>query len=422
MPPPLIAIGRKIDKAAPITRNSHMPFTPASRMQRVQPSAIKELLQLGADPSIISFGGGYPDASMFPLTDLAAVYADVIAQHGETSLQYTMSEGSPQLRAQIAEMMRADGMAATADDILILQGSQQGLDFAAKMLVNPDDVVITEDPTFLGALIAFNPCQPTYATVPMDSDGMRMDALEQTLKENPRAKMIYTVPDFQNPTGVTLSLDRRHRLIELANRFDLMVVEDTPYRQIRFQGDSLPTLRSLDSDGRVIHLGSFSKILAPGMRLGWALASPIPLAGLSLLKVAADTQTSTLNMAAACLYLERHDLAAHIAGLRANYRRKKDLMLNAIRRHFPQDITHTDPQGGLFTWLTFPKGFDAAAFMRDHALPEARVAYVPGGSFFAVTQQANTARLNYSAQSDARIEQGIAALGQSLKNWFAANA
>jgi hypothetical protein len=329
-------------------------------------------------------------------------------------MQYAPSNGLPHLRDQIAQLMTADGTPCTGDDVLILQGSQQGLDFAARMLIDPGDVIITEDPTFLGALIAFEPSQPQYAVVPVDADGMQTERLEAILSANPRARMIYTVPDFQNPTGVTLSLARRKQLIELANRYDLIVLEDTPYRHIRFSGQNLPTLKSLDTEGRVIHLGSFSKVLVPGLRIGWAVASPELLARMGLLKVAADTQTSTLNMAAASLFLDRYDLSAHIATLQTAYSAKKEAMLDAIRQHFPQEITATDPEGGLFTWLTFPEGFDATAFMRDVALPQARVAFVPGATFFPLTPRANHARFNFSAQSEANIQTGIAALGAAL--------
>lgn len=386
----------------------------AQRMAKVQPSAIGELLALGADPSIISFGGGYPDATLFPAEQLDAVFHEILRAPGGAAMQYAPSNGLAPLRAQIADLMTADGTPCSAQDVLILQGSQQGLDFAARMLVDPGDVIITEDPTFLGALIAFEPSQPSYAVVEVDGEGMRTDQLEAVLKANPRARMIYTIPDFQNPTGVTLSLERRKTLITVANAHDLIVVEDTPYRHIRFSGQSLPTLKSMDTEGRVIHLGSFSKVLVPGLRIGWAVASPDLLVRMGLLKVAADTQTSTLNMAAASLFLERYDLAAHIDMLRAAYAGKKDVMLDAIRQHFPQEITFTDPEGGLFTWVTFPEGFDATAFMREVALPQARVAYVPGASFFALTPRANYARFNFSAQSPENIQTGIAALGKAL--------
>jgi len=383
-------------------------------MAKVQPSAIGELLALGADPSIISFGGGYPDATLFPAAQLDAVFHEIITKAGGAAMQYAPSNGLPHLRDQIAGLMVADGVACTGDDVLILQGSQQGLDFAARMLIDPGDVIVTEDPTFLGALIAFAPSQPAYAVVPVDADGMQTEVLEAVLAANPKARMIYTVPDFQNPTGVTLSLARRKHLIALANRHDLIVLEDTPYRHIRFKGQNLPTLKSLDTEGRVIHLGSFSKILVPGLRVGWAVAAPDLLMRMGCLKVAADTQTSTLNMAAASLFLDRHDLAAHIVTLRTAYAAKKEAMLDAIRQHFPRDIAVTDPDGGLFTWATFPEGFDATAFMRDVALPQARVAYVPGATFFPLTPRANHARLNFSSPSLEAIRTGIAALGRAL--------
>lgn len=386
----------------------------ASRMGLVKPSAIRELLRLGADPGIISFGGGYPDAGLFPVEMLDEVYHRAIVEHGRDSLQYTVSNGPERLRAQIAGRMANEGVTYTADEVLILHGGQQGLDLVAKLLLDAGDVVITEDPTFLGGLIAFNPCEPRYVGVPMDDEGMDTVALEAALAANPGTKFIYTIADFQNPTGVTMSLARRRHLIELANRYDVIIVEDAPYRETRFEGVSPPTIKSLDTEGRVIYLGSFSKILAPGLRLGWAVASREIIERLGLLKLAADTQCSTLNMAAVSLFLDRYDIEQHIAGIRAVYGRKKDLMLDAIAEHFPADVTCTNPQGGLFTWLTFPAGFDSEAFMRDHALPEAKVAYVPGTTFFPVTPRANHARISYSTQPDERIVAGIAALGDAL--------
>src|SRR3712207_3097977 len=285
----------------------------ARRMSRVQPSAIRELLRLGTDPDIISFGGGYPDPALFPIAELHQVYARLLVAERAAALQYTASNGLPQLRAQVADRLRRDGISCTADDVLIIQGGQQGLDLAAKLVVNAGDVVVTENPTFLGALIAFAPTEPRYAPVRTDVDGMDTDHLEEVLAAHPDAKLLYTVPDFQNPTGVTLSLPRRHRLIELANAYGLLVVEDTPYRALRYEGESLPTLKSLDTHGRVLHLGSFSKILAPGLRLGWAVASPDILERLTLLKLAADTQNSTLNMTATSEYLTHYDIEAHIA-------------------------------------------------------------------------------------------------------------
>ena len=392
-----------------------MTMSYARRMQRVQPSAIRELLRLGADPDVISFGGGYPDPALFPVAELAEVFAELLVPARAESLQYTASVGLSLLRGQVAERLCRDGIACTAEDVLIIQGGQQGLDLAARMMIDPGDVVITENPTFLGALIAFNPCEPTYATVRSDQDGMDADDLARVLATEQRAKMIYVVPDFANPTGTTLSLARRHRLIELANDHDVLVIEDSPYRPLRYSGDHLPTLKSIDTEGRVLHLGSFSKILAPGMRLGWATAEPGMLERLSLLKLAADTQSSTLNMSATSAYLARFDLDAHIARSVPVYRHKRDLMLATMTETFPDHVRWTEPEGGLFTWLTFPTGFDAAAFMTERLLPEAKVAFVPGATFFPVHQQPQHARMSFSGVADDRLVQGVTAIGTLLR-------
>ena len=391
-----------------------MSISYARRIAGVRPSAIRELLRLGADPQVISFGGGYPDPALFPIEELQAIYTDLLVGERAHSLQYTASNGLPGLRAQVADRLRRDGIVCTADDVLIIQGGQQGLDLAAKLVVDPGDVIITENPTFLGALIAFAPNEPRYAAVRTDEDGMDTDHLAAVLAEHPAAKMIYTVPDFQNPTGVTLSLERRRHLIELANRYGLLVVEDTPYRALRYEGSSVPTLKSLDTEGRVLHLGSFSKILAPSMRLGWAVATPEILEPLALLKLAADTQNSTLNMHATSEYLRRHDINAHLATTTPVYRHKRDLMLATIEDSFPDGVGHTTPQGGLFTWLSFPEGFDAGRFMAQTLLPEAKVAFVPGATFFPVRQQPNHARMSYSGVPDERLVHGVRELGRLL--------
>lgn len=388
------------------------------RMKRVVPNAVGELLRAGADPSIISFAGGYPDGTLFPSEKLGAIYAELVKGSGEAALQYTVSDGLPKLRRQIAERLTAQGTACAAENVLILQGSQQGLDLMAKMLVDPGDLIVTEQPTFLGAIIAFDPFGPRYRGIPMDGEGMSVDALEAVLRKE-RAKFIYTIPDFQNPSGVSLSAARRKRLVELANEHDVIVLEDTAYREVRFAGEMPPTIKSFDTEGRVVMLGSFSKILSPGMRLGYAVTSGIILEKLSILKLAADTQCSTVNMMAASLFLERHDMDTHIETLRGAYRRKKNLMLSMIRQHFPQEVSCTDPEGGLFTWATFPSGFDTERFMREQALPHARVAYVPGESFFCEAPERNHARFNYSGQSDDRIREGMTALGARLKDVFA---
>ena len=386
----------------------------ARRMSRVQPSAIRELLRLGSDPEIISFGGGYPDPALFPVTELRKVYEELLVPELAGALQYTASIGLPQLRAQVADRLTRDGTPCAAEDVLIIQGGQQGLDLAAKLVIDAGDVIVTENPTFLGALLAFAPTEPAYAPVRTDADGIDIDHVAEVLAAHPRAKMIYTVPDFQNPTGITMSLERRRRLIELANAYGLLVVEDSPYRALRYEGTSLPTLKSLDTEGRVVHLGSFSKILAPGLRLGWATASPDILERLGLLKLAADTQNSTLNMTATSNYLARHDIDSHIARAIPVYRHKRDLMLATMKETFPDDVSFTEPDGGLFVWLTCPAGFDAATFMTETLLPQAKIAYVPGATFFPVDQEPNHARLSFSGVPDERLVHGVTELGRLL--------
>ena len=386
----------------------------AGRAARVQPSAIREFLSLATDPTITSFAGGYPDANLFPMAQLREIHAELLTSANASSLQYTASDGLPALRALVAARLSADGMPCGPDDVLITQGGQQGLDLTARLFIDPGDVIVTENPTFLGALIAFNPTEPAYVPVPMDAHGLDVEALAEVLRTTPGVKLIYTVPDFQNPTGVTLATDRRRRLVELTEEFDVMVLEDTPYRELRYDGERPPTIKSFDRSGRVVHLGSFSKILAPGLRLGWVLAAPEIREKLALLKLAADTQNGTLNMRAATAYLERHDVEAHIAEMLPTYRRKRDLMLATMAEAFPPGVSWTMPEGGLFTWATFPPGFDAAAFQRDLLIPRAKVIIVPGATFFAAVEEPHHARLSFSGVPDDRLAAGVRAMGALL--------
>ncbi|HRV57936.1 PLP-dependent aminotransferase family protein [Phycicoccus sp.] len=391
----------------------------ARRAERVQPSAIREFLALAGQPGITSFAGGYPDPTLFPIEQLHKIYDDLLTPANASALQYTASDGTPELRALVAGRLTADGMPCAPDDVLITQGGQQGLDLVAKLFIDAGDVIVCERPTFLGALIAFNPCEPAYASVPMDDEGLDTDALEQVLRTTQRVKLIYTVPDFQNPTGRTMSLARRRRLVELADEFDVMVLEDTPYRELRYDGERLPSIKSLDTSGRVIHLGSFSKILAPGLRLGWVLAEPEIREKLSLLKLAADTQNGTLNMRAAAAYLSGFDIEAHIAGMLPTYRHQRDLMLASIEEHFPAGVRWTRPDGGLFTWVTFPEGLDTAAFQRDHLIPRAGVILVPSAPFFATEPEVNHARMSFSGVPDDRLVAGVTAMGGLLREVLA---
>jgi len=380
---------------------------PASRMELVKPSAIRELLALAADPAIISFGGGYPDPALFPTADLGDAFRRALEEHGAASLQYAPSEGIDRLREQIAELMRADGMACGPENILVVQGAQQAIDLAGKMWLEPGDVVITETPSFLGGIVGLNPYEPVYRSVRTDENGIDPEHLEVVLRENPRAKLLYTVPDFHNPTGYTLSLERRARVVELAREHDVIIIEDTPYRELFFTAQKLPTLKSFDTDGRVYHVGSFSKTLAPGLRTGWMVADPETVERLALLKLATDTQNSTLNMAAVSLYLEHADYDAHLELNRRHYRAKRDHTAAALAAELPEEIGYSVPEGGLFLWLTFPEHVNTDRLLREHLIPRAKVAFVPGSSFYSESPEFNRGRLGFPTLPSDRISEGI---------------
>lgn len=391
-----------------------MKYKFANRIERVKPSAIRELLRLGGDPAIISFGGGYPDPEIFPIEKLRKVYDQVLQEEGKLALQYTGTEGLISLREKLVSRVKKIGISCSVDNLFIIQGGQQGLDLAAKAFIDRGDIIITENPTFLGALAAFNPYEPEYVGVSMDENGMRMDELEAVLHKHPNAKLIYTVPEFQNPTGVTMSLERRKALVSLANKYNVVIVEDSPYREIRYEGKDLPAIKSFDTEGRVIHIGSFSKILSPGLRLGWLIADHDLAEKLSLLKMASDTQNSTLNMHAVNRFMDMYDLDEHITHICKTYQRKKEVMIQTIHDTFPKSISHTNPQGGLFTWLTFPQHIDTKILMQEHSLPKAKVAFVPGESFFPNKQERNHCRINYSYMSEEKIRRGITNLGKLI--------
>lgn len=378
----------------------------------VDAGAINDLLKAAADPGIINFGGGMPDATLFPIDELALAHDETIRQRGAQALQYGLTMGVPALRDKIAEKMRRFGVSCTRDEILVSAGGQQAIDFCARVFLNEGDKVIVEAPTFVGALATFAPHRPTILPVPMDHDGMRMDALEQTLRENPDTRLIYTITDFQNPMGVTMSLERRRRMMEIVQQYDVIVIEDTPYRELRFAGQTLPALKSFDTRGQVVYIGSFSKILSPGIRLGWSVASPEVTAMLATAKTTCDTQASSLSQMAVDCYMDRFDLDAHIDALRALYRDKAGLMYRLFDELLPAGCSHTTPEGGLFVWLTLPEGVRSTQVLA-RALEE-KVAFVPGFAFYHDASGDNHMRVSYAASSPERIEQGVRTLCRVL--------
>ncbi|HOX25696.1 MAG TPA: PLP-dependent aminotransferase family protein [Candidatus Krumholzibacteria bacterium] len=378
----------------------------AKRMQFLKASEIRELLKFTQKPEIISFAGGLPAAELFPAAELAEVTRQVLQTEGGRALQYSTTEGDPALRRQIAGRMNAkQGARVEADDLLITSGSQQGLDFAGKALLDEGDVVLTESPTYLGAINAFLAYQPRFVDVATDDEGMIPEALAQALEQNPRVKFIYVIPDFQNPSGRTWSLARRQALVDLARLRGVPIVEDGPYSELRFEGEPLPSLKALDRGDNVIYLGTFSKIFCPGLRCAW-LAAPRELQRkFVLIKQGADLHTSTLVQRQIATYLERHDLDANVGKVIGVYRERRDRMVEVLARELPAGVRFTRPQGGLFLWVTFPEHVNGRALL-ERCL-EHDVAFVPGGAFFPNGGHENTARLNFSFMSLDRIEEGV---------------
>ena len=386
----------------------------AKRMDNMKASEIRELLALTAKPDIISFAGGLPAPELFPVDQWKAAVNKVLDEKGRQALQYGPTEGYLPLREQIVHRMNKVGVKdAKPDDFLILSGSQQGLDFMAKAFIDPGDQIIVESPTYLGALNAFKAYEPSFLDVELDADGMRMDILEERLKNNDRVKSIYVISDFQNPSGKTWTMERRKKLIELANKYDVAILEDNPYGELRFEGEIQPSLKSLDTEGRVVFMGTFSKVFSPGVRLGWFCAAPEILDKFNKIKQGADLQSSTISQMELAQYLEDNDLEAHIAEIIKVYGKRKNVMVDAMTKYFPEGVTFTNPEGGLFLWVELPEYMNA----RDLAVKaiEQKVAYVPGGAFFGNNVRENCFRCNYSCMSEEKIEEGVKRLADVIK-------
>ena len=386
----------------------------AKRMDGLKVSEIRELLKLTEKPEIISFAGGLPAPELFPVEEMKEISRMVLEESGREALQYTTTEGYIPLREQICERMnRKLHTNVCKENILITSGSQQGLDFAGKVFLNEGDVVLVESPSYLGALNAFKAYCPQFIEVPTDKNGMIMEELERILETTENVKMIYVIPDFQNPTGKTWSMERRTKFMELVNKFEIPVVEDNPYGELRFEGEALPSLKSMDEKGLVVFLGSFSKIFCPGYRIGWVAAAPQILSKLIFVKQGADLQASTISQREVSKFIDVYDLDAHVEKIKKVYARRRDLMLKTMEETFPEGLQYTYPEGGLFTWVELPSHLDARKIM-ERCL-ENNVAYVPGGSFFPNGGKENTFRLNYSNMPEEKIVEGIKRLSVALK-------
>lgn len=400
----------------------------AQRMQWMGSSVIRELLKLTEQPDVISFAGGLPAPELFPVDAFAEATNRVLSTHGSRALQYSTTEGYLPLRELIVRHMRRYGIPAHPENVLITSGSQQALDLIGKIMINPGDLILTERPTYMGALQAWRAYQAEFVTAPIDANGMVVDErLEEALCAGP--KFMYVLPNFQNPGGVTLSLARRRRLVEIADQYGIPIIEDDPYGQLRFEGDHLPPLLVLDAKrmngaaigekpdgyfqiGNVIYFSTFSKTLAPGLRLGWIVAPKEVIQRCVMAKQGMDLHTSSFVQMVAFEVAREGFLDEHVRTIREVYRRRRDLMLEMMSMHFPAQVQWTHPQGGLFLWVTLPEQLDATKLL-ETAVAE-RVAFVPGVAFYPHADARNTFRLNFSNATEEMIETGIRRLGSVL--------
>jgi 2-aminoadipate transaminase len=400
----------------------------AQRTQRMTSSVIRELLKLTEKPDVISFAGGLPAPEVFPYAEVEAATEKVLREQAKTALQYAATEGYLPLRELLVRHMARYGIKVKPVNVMITSGSQQGLDLIGKLFINPGDRILTESPTYLGALQAWSAYQADYLTVPIDDGGLDVDGLEAQLRGGP--KFLYILPNFQNPAGVTLSLERRQRLVELANHYGAPIVEDDPYGQLRYEGEHLPPIVQIDAEfhgcekgdceftGDVLYLSTLSKTLAPGLRIAWVVAPESVVTRLVQMKQGADLHSSTFCQMVAYEVAKDGFLDRHVKHIRQVYGERRNAMLAALERHFPQGVRWTKPAGGLFLWITLPEGFDSAGLLRE-ALEREKVAFVPGASFFPRGGGERTCRLNFSYARPDVIDEGIRRLGNVIKHKLA---
>jgi 2-aminoadipate transaminase len=395
----------------------------ALRTRRMQSSVVRELLKLIERPDLISFAGGLPAPEVFPIEQFREAAERVLSQSGPQSLQYSTTEGCPPLREMIARHTARYGIVVKPENILITTGSQQALDLLGKIFLNSGDRIAVERPTYLGALQAWIAYQAQFLGIGMDNEGMRTDELESVLRAGP--KFLYALPNFQNPTGVTLSLKRREILIEMADHFGVPIIEDDPYGQLRYEGEHLPSLAVMDArargdrpfSGNVIYLSTFSKTLAPGLRLGWVVAPVEVIQKLVQAKQGTDLHTGTFVQMVAFELSRGGFLDKHVLHIRSVYGERREAILAALAKHMPEGVRWTRPQGGLFIWAILPEHMDAGALLREAV--EERVAFVPGSAFYDDGSGKNTMRLNFSNATTEKIEEGIARLGAVIQRALA---
>lgn len=389
-----------------------MNYQFAERVNKLRSSAIREILKVTEMPDVISLAGGLPAEELFPVAEIhGAVNYVLEAGYAAGALQYGPTEGCLPLRREVAAIMSERGVSCSTEEILITSGSQQSLDLLGRVFLDQGDTVLVENPTYLGALQAFEVFEPRFRAVPTDDQGMLPEALERAIIEE-KPKLVYLVPTFQNPTGRTMNRERRLAVAEILRRHQVLLVEDDPYSALRFEGEELPSIKSLEHEG-VIYLSTFSKTVVPGFRVGWMVGDPSVIVSLVKCKQGADLHTNSLVQYILVRYLQETDSPSHIARIRAEYKRRKDAMLAALAREFPPEVSWSLPEGGMFLWVQLPEGLDTELLLAE-AIAE-KVAYVPGKPFFVGEGGENTMRLNYSNSNPELIDEGIRRLARLIR-------
>jgi len=390
----------------------------SARSKAMKASAIRELLKLVDNPEIISLAGGMPDPTLFPKKVLAEISRDVFLNHGNKALQYGATEGIPALREALVNIGIEEGIQNLAkENLIVTTASQQGLDLVGKVFIDPGNAIIVEAPSYVGGLQAFRAYEADFITVPLDNDGIKTDILEEKLREakenGVNVKFMYLIPNFQNPSGVTLSFERRKKILELSHQYDVPIIEDDPYGEIRFEGEKIPSLVEMDNIGNVIALRTFSKILAPGLRLGWMIADKEAINKFVIAKQGSDLCSPSATQYIAYEFIRQGHLKQYLELVRQTYKKKKDLMLHAIEKYFPKEAEWTKPEGGMFIWVTLPDYIDTTEMFKEAI--EEKVAYVIGSAFYPHGEDKHHMRLNFTLPTPEQIDEGIKRLGILLK-------
>lgn len=392
-----------------------MEYKFSDRVLTLKPSAIREIFKYAADPSYISLSAGNPAPEAFPAKELAAISAKLMQDEPILALQYSVTEGYPLLRQHLTKYMKdTQNIGREFDDILITTGAQQVMDLFSKSVLNEEETVICEAPSFIGSLNDFRSYRAKLVGIPMDPDGMNMETLEKALQTEKNVKFIYTIPNFQNPSGITMSLEKRKKLYALAKQYGVMILEDNPYGDLRYEGEALPTIKSMDEDGIVMYAGSFSKVISPGMRVAYAIGPKPVIQKMTVCKQGQDVHTNIWSQVLCYRFMTEYDFDAHLENLRAVYTKKRQLLLDLMEEHLAPHITWDDFNGGLFAWCHLPEGIDMMTFVQK-AL-EKKVCVVPGTAFLtSENEPCDAFRINFSTPTDEQLTKGIMLLGETIR-------